>query len=163
MKTVDLIKAVLTPSDMVVRKYLDDLTDADLLRRPCAGANHIAWQLGHTIVAEHQLIDMVCPGKMPPLPAGFAEKHTKDTAALDAPQAFLTKAEYLAQYSAQRAGTLAAAEQLSEEQLAAPTPEKVRMFAPTVAAMFTNQAGHWLMHAGQWVIVRRQLGKPPLF
>jgi len=22
---------------------------------------------------------------------------------------------------------------------------------------------HWLMHAGQWAVVRRKLGKPPLF
>jgi hypothetical protein len=163
MPTADLIKAVLAPSDMVVKMYLEDLSDADLLIRPCAGANHIAWQLGHTTASEHELIEMVCPGKMPPLPAGFAEKHTPETAKLDDPKAFLSKAEYLKQYSAQRAGTLAVLDQLSEEQLEAPTPEKIRMFAANVGAMFANQATHWMMHAGQWVIVRRKLGKPPLF
>lgn len=163
MPTVDLIQAVLAPSDMVVKMYLEDLSDADLLVRPCAGANHIAWQLGHTIVSEHQLVEMVCPGKMPPLPSGFAEKHSPETAKLDDPQAFCTKAEYLQQYSVQRAGTLATAGALSEEQLAAPAPEKIRMFAATVAAVFANQSSHWMMHAGQWAVVRRKLGRPPLF
>jgi hypothetical protein len=163
MSTTELIKAVLAPSDYVVKAYLEDLSDADLLIRPVPGANHIAWQLGHLIAAEHELVEMACPGQMPPLPAGFAEKHTTETAKLDDPKAFLTKAEYLKQYAAQRAGTLALLDKQSEAELAAPAPEKIRMFAATVGALFANQAGHWMMHAGQWAIVRRKLGRPPLF
>jgi len=158
-----LIKNVLGPSEMVVKAYLADLSDADLLRRPTAGANHIAWQLGHTIVAEHELIEMAAPGKMPPLPAGFAERHNSEAAKLDDPAAFLTKAEYLEEFAKQRAGTLAILDQFTEAQLAEPAPERIQMFAATVGALFANQANHWLMHAGQWVIVRRQLGKPALF
>ena len=36
-------------------------------------------------------------------------------------------------------------------------------YAATVGAMYSLQGSHWLMHAGQWAVVRRQLGRPPLF
>ena len=38
-----------------------------------------------------------------------------------------------------------------------PVPD---LHAPTLGALYLMQGGHWLMHCGQWVIVRRQLGKP---
>ena len=37
-------------------------------------------------------------------------------------------------------------------------PEQMRKFCPTVGAVFLLHPQHWLMHAGQWVIVRRKLG-----
>jgi uncharacterized protein (DUF1330 family) len=48
---------------------------------------------------------------------------------------------------------------LSEEQLAGSAPESMQAYAPTVAAAFSMLGSHWLMHAGQWVIVRRELGR----
>jgi hypothetical protein len=57
----------------LANSYLDDLTDADLLVRPIPGTNHIAWQLGHAIQAEHEMLQGVSPGAMPKLPAGFKE------------------------------------------------------------------------------------------
>jgi hypothetical protein len=36
-------------------------------------------------------------------------------------------------------------------------------FAPTVGAMLLLNANHVLMHAGQFSVVRRKLGKPVLF
>jgi hypothetical protein len=41
--------------------------------------------------------------------------------------------------------------------------ESMQGYAPTVAAVYDMQGSHYLMHAGQWVVVRRQLGKPPLY
>ncbi|MEX0819769.1 MAG: DinB family protein, partial [Pirellulaceae bacterium] len=66
-------------------------------------------------------------------------------------------------YQEQRAGTLAALAKLSDEDLDKPSPEAIQSYAPNVAAAFSMQGSHWLMHAGQWAVVRRQLGKPPLF
>jgi len=147
----------------VVQGYVGDLTDEQLLLRPHADANHIAWQLGHLIVSEHELNNMVCPDSMPPLPEGFAEKHTKETAASDDPAAFCTKEEYLAAMEAQRAGTIALLDKLSDDELNKPSPEKIQQLGPTVGAVIAAQSAHWMMHAGQWVIVRRQIGKPALF
>jgi len=159
----NVIKSSLEMADFCVKSYLSDLENEHLMIRPAPGANHMAWQLGHLINSEHQLINMVCPDAMPPLPEGFAEKHHKDNAANDDPAAFHAKAEYMELMAAQRAGTVAALEKLSDEELDQPAPEMVREYCPTVAATFALQASHWMMHSGQWVIVRRQLGKPAVF
>ena len=163
MPTADVIRHNLELSDMVVKQYLDDLTDEQLILRPAPGMNHIAWQLGHLIASEHKMIDMVCPGVMPPLPPDFAEQHAKETAASDAASMFLSKQEYPRLMDEQRQGTFAALVKFDEEALAQPTPEQIRYMGPTTADVFNVQAGHWLMHSGQWVVVRRTLGKPPLF
>lgn len=157
------IKDALELPDMVVRRYLEDLTDDDLLVRPLENMNHIAWQLGHLITGENFHINQVCADSMPALPPGFAEKHVDQTAASDDPSQFLKKEEYLRVMREQRAGTLAALERLSDEQLAQESPESIRYFGPTVGSVFAGESAHWMMHAGQWAVVRRKLGKPPLF
>ncbi len=163
MSIAEHIKESLGPPTFVVKGYLEDLSDADLMVRPTPGANHIAWQLGHLIASEREMIESVCPGSMPLLPAGFAEKHTTETAKSDKPADFHTKAEYVKLMDQQRAGTLAALAKLSDADLAKPGPEKMRQFAPTVGVMFAGQGLHWMMHAGQWAVVRRKLGRKPLF
>lgn len=147
----------------IVDGYLEDLAQEDLFVRPAPGANHIAWQLGHLITSEHQMINMVCPDAMPPLPEGFAEAYTKETAGLDDPEAFHSKEEYLRVRDEQRKAMLAALEKLSDEELESPTPEKLQRFATTVGTLFSGLGIHWTMHAGQWAVIRRQLGRPPLF
>lgn len=157
------IKSAILSGQSVCDAYLGDLNDADLLVRPVPGINHIAWQLGHLIAAEHDMLEAVRPHSMPELPAGFREKHSKKTAASDDPKAFCTKAQYLEQFKKQRAGTLALLEKMSDSDLDQQAPEQLRSFLKTVADVFTMQSTHWLMHAGQWAVVRRKLDRPPLF
>lgn len=163
MDSRQAIKAGLAMSDMIVQAYLGDLTDADLLVRPIPGTNHIAWQLGHLINSEHNLINAARPGSMPPLPAGFADKFNKGTSTSDDPAMFPKKQEFLEVHAAQRKALLAALDACSDADLDQPTPEQYRNFWPNVGAMFSMQGSHWLMHAGQWAIVRRKLGRAPLF
>jgi DinB superfamily len=163
LKNTEVVKVAIQQSQGLYQKYLDDLTDAELFARPVPGSNHIAWQLGHLIRGEHRMISACCPGSMPPLPEGFAEKHTNDTAAIDDPAAFYTKAQYLETAAQQRQATLAALEKLSDADLAAPAPESLQRIAPTVLGIFVMQGTHWTMHAGQWAITRRKLGRKPLF
>lgn len=159
----NVIKSSLDMAGHCVNSYLEDLTDEDLFIRPAKGANHMAWQLGHLIAAENMLINAVCPGAMPPLPEGFAEKHDKNTAGSDDRGAFCSKQEYVKLMNEQRAGTVAALEKLTDEQLNQAAPEAIQSYCPTVSATFALQASHWLMHSGQWVVVRRMLGRDPLF
>ena len=42
-------------------------------------------------------------------------------------------------------------------------PESMRAYAPTVASVLTLLGTHLLMHAGQFVPIRRKIGKPALF
>ena len=163
MNAREAIKNAVQGADMICKMYLEDLTDAELLVRPVPGANHIAWQLGHLIVSENNLVDSAFPGSMPALPKGFAEKHNNETAASDDAAAFSSKAEYLKLQSEQRAGTLAALTRVCDADLDKPGPEKYRNFMPKMADVFTIQGNHWLMHAGQWAVVRRKLGRKPLF
>jgi len=100
---------------------------------------------------------------MPALPDGFAEKHDKETATSDDPAAFCTKDEYLTLMAEQRDATLALLDRLSDEELEQAAPEKILQFGATVGAVIAGQSAHWMMHAGQWVIVRRQLGKVAMF
>ena len=82
MSIATQIKNELGLPGSVALGYIQDLTDEQLLIRPHADANHIAWQLGHLICSEHALNNMVCPDSMPALPEGFEEKHSKETCLL---------------------------------------------------------------------------------
>jgi hypothetical protein len=162
MTPQDVLQRSVESSHAFIRAQLGDLSDADLLVRPVPGANHIAWQLGHIIAGTHRMLTDL--GHAPPaLPAGFQAAHTRETAASDDPAKFLTKAEYLALADQMKAASLAAIAATPDAALEAPGPERVRRFLPTVAAVLAALGGHWLMHAGQFVVVRRKLGKPLLF
>lgn len=163
MNAQQAIRSAVSGAEFIVNMYLADLTDADMLVRPVPGANHIKWQLGHLMTAEHGLINEVRPGSMPPLPAGFAEKYTKETASSDDPKAFHSKEELLKIRGEQRTAALKALESVTDTELDQPCPEKFRSFLKTVADVYILLGNHDLMHAGQWAVVRRKLGKPPLF
>jgi DinB superfamily len=163
MNSREALASAIAQAEMVTDAYLGDLKDDDLLVRPTEGANHIAWQLGHLIAADNGMVNAVCPGSMPPLPEGFAEKHAKETAGSDDAAAFLTKDEYVKQMQAQRAGMKQALASLSDDDLGKPSPETMRWAGPHVASVISMLPVHWMMHAGQWAVVRRKLGRPPLF
>jgi hypothetical protein len=159
MNALDAIKLSIDTGDMVSMMYLNDLTDQELMRRPCPGCNHTNWQIGHLIASEHHMGNIINPGSMPALPAGFEAKYSKETATIDDPAKFCTKAELLAVYKQQRDATLAALSKASEAEFDRATGVD---YAPTVGSMFSLFGSHWLMHCGQWVVVRRQLGRKPL-
>jgi uncharacterized damage-inducible protein DinB len=162
MNTKAAIRANMDLGLMVLNTYISDLSDADLLRRPGPGCNHLAWQLGHLINSEAFLLNMVCPGQAATLPEGFAAQHAKEASASDDPAKFRTKQEYVDLFQRVRASTLAALEKLSDADLDRPSPESFRERFPTVGHMLTLIASHPTMHAGQFVVVRRLLGKPVL-
>jgi len=163
MDSPQAIKLAIDSGNMITMAYLDDLTDEQMMHRPHPQCNHIKCQLGHLISSEHQIINGIAPESMPALPDGFAEKYTKETSQSDDAAAFDSKEELLRVYQEQRAATLAALEQQSADDLDKPAPEHMQSFVPTAGAAFSLIGGHLLMHAGQWAVIRRQLGKPPLF
>lgn len=162
MKIKDAIRSSLSQADMVVDSYLKDLTDDELMVRPIPGTNHIAWQVGHLIGSERWLVDKAVPGRMEPLPEGFAAKHSKETAGSDNRADFLTKDEYLKLAKKVRANALAVLDSLSDEDLDKPVSNLPPM-VKNVGDLFLFLGCHWLMHAGQWAIIRRKVGRAPLF
>ena len=55
----------------IVQAYLEGIPDAQLMERPVPTANHIAWQLGHLIAGEHNLVEIAIPGAMPSIFLGL--------------------------------------------------------------------------------------------
>lgn len=163
MNAKDAIRGSAALSLSVLKGYFSDMTDAELMQRPGPGCNHLAWQLGHLIKSEAGLLNDVCPGAAAELPAGFAEQHSKETTGSDDPSKFCTKQQYIDLFDKVRAATLAALDKLPDADLDQPGPERMRDFCPTVGSLFNLIATHPMMHAGQFVPVRRVLGKPVLF
>jgi DinB family protein len=152
----------LSSSEYLVNGYLADLEPSDLLVRPVPGANHIAWQLGHLIAAERFLVERGLPGVMDALPEGFVERHKKGMANSDNPADFLSKDEYLQLAKKVRANTLRVIAGLSPADFDKPASGGPP-FVKTVGDALLFISGHWLMHAGQWAVIRRKLGRAPLF
>jgi hypothetical protein len=163
MNAKEAIQTALKGTQQVLSWYVSDLSDADLLVRPAPNANHIAWQLGHLAVSETMLGKNIPGANYPELPAGFAEQHNKSTAPVEPPKGFRTKEEYLGLYNKLRNATLSNLGKLSEADLDKPTSGDIAKYAPTVGALILLISNHTLMHAGQFTVVRRKLGKPVLF
>jgi uncharacterized damage-inducible protein DinB len=153
----DVIRYTLGASDMIVNAYVGDLSDDDFHATPFEGGNPIAWQLGHILVAERSWVEGLEPGSCPPLPDGFAAAHAKETSAPNPFPRKYSKDDYLTAWQAQRAATSAVLDGLADEQLDGASGVD---FAPTVAALLNMAGVHALMHAGQFVALRRKLGKP---
>lgn len=162
MNAKDAIQSMLGSTQHMVEWYVSDLSDADLLVRPVPGANHIAWQLGHLVMAEPFLVRTELPdAAYPELPSGFAEQHSKETATSDT--GFRTKAEYLELAKTMRGATKAVLEKLSDADLDRPSKGRMAKVAPRLADLLILVANHSMMHAGQFTVVRRKVGKPVLF
>lgn len=159
MNANDAIKNNIDTADMVCGAYLEDLTNDEAMKRPHADCNHINWQIGHLIASDNMMCNGCVPDSLPALPEGFAEKYSKETAASDNADDFVPKSEMMELYRAQRKAIKDVVDGLSADQLAAASPESFQSYAPTVGAVFNMIGSHWLMHAGQWVIVRRELGR----
>lgn len=159
MTAKDVFRSTMDTSDMILGAYIGDLTDAELLVRPVPGMNHIAWQLGHLIVSERHFVEILKPGASPALPAGFVEAHTKETTSLDDPSRFSKLEQYKALAQTQREATKAVLDAFPEADLDKTGPE-YPPYAPSPAALFNMCGLHGLMHAGQFVAVRRLLKKP---
>jgi uncharacterized damage-inducible protein DinB len=162
MNAKDTIRSSANLSALVLKTYISDLDDSDLMCRPGEGCNHLAWQLGHLISSEVQLLNCIAPEQGTELPDGFADAHSKENSDNDDPTDFHGKSAYVELFDKVRAASLAALDAYAESDLDNPAPEDFREFCPTMGDMFTLIATHSMMHAGQFVVVRRQLGKPIL-
>jgi hypothetical protein len=155
----DVILKTMDMSENIIKKYLDDLSDADLRLVAVEGMHPIALQLGHLILSERRMVEMVSPGMSPAVPAGFAEHHDiKNPPKNDTH--FTTKDDYLKLWAAQRAATKKALESVSDAELDDTRDGKLPARLPTVGAVFNMAGLHAMNHSGQFVVVRRLLKKP---
>jgi len=123
MNTHQAIHSNMDFTDFVMKSYLKDLSDADLMTRPGPGCNHLAWQLGHLINSEQGLLNSIIPGSGISLPEGFADKHSKAQTGNDDPKCFYTRREYIDLYKQSRENMKAALSKLSDADFDKPSPK----------------------------------------
>jgi len=160
MNAKDALNSAADLSLFIVAKYIGDLSDAELMTRPAPGCNHLAWQLGHVISSNAKLLDAICPGNAAALPEEFGEHHAKENRDSNDVSQFCTRDQYLELLTEMRAATRSALAALPDEELEKPSPEWLRPRFPRVLDVFTLIGAHPLMHAGQFVPLRRAAGKP---
>lgn len=157
MDTKQAIRAAHNTADLVVNSYLDDFPEDQWNRRPHENCNDLNWQFGHLVQAEAEMIG----GSLDlpyPLPEGFADRYSRE--AQHTMETRLPPAELRALQKQVRARTLEILEQIPMETLDQAGPESMQAYCPTVGDAFLLNASHWLMHTGQWVILRRTAELP---
>ena len=102
---------------------------------------------------------MIKPGSCPPLPEGFEARHDRETAQSDDTSRFAPLATYQELWKAQRAATHSVIDSIPDADLDRTDP-KLPPYAPTFGALLNMTGVHAMMHAGQFVAVRRLLNKP---
>ena len=161
MQAKDVAKKALSSTQDLMKMYLADLSDKVILVRPVPAANHIAWQLAHLCTAEAMLGDALPGVKYAAVPA-IASKSlgNERTGKVDPPEGYLVMAAYLECSDRLRAATIAAVDKLSDADLDKANTGEMAKWAPTLGDLLVLIANHTLMHAGQFTVVRRALGKP---
>jgi len=158
MDTREALIANLKTSAMVCGSYLGDLTDQEAMQRPHPECNHVNWQVGHVIASEHMMASAL-GGELPALPDGFSDKYAKETAKSDNAAEFVPLSELRTIAATQHEAVLGIVSGMSDDDFDKPGPESMQAYAPTLGALSSMLGSHWMMHAGQFVVVRRQLGR----
>ena len=153
----DALKANYQISAMVCGAYLGDLTDDEAMKRPHPDCNHVNWQVGHIIASENGMAQ-AC-GNACDLPAGFKEKYGKEKAASDDPADFVPMSQLREIAKTQGDAFAKMVDGMTDDDFEKPAPEAMQAIAPNLGALANMMGSHWMMHAGQWVILRRQLGR----
>ncbi len=159
MNAIDVLRSTYSTSRMVLKSYVSDLSDADLMKRSHDECNHLAWQLGHLIASECLFIEQLSPGDAFALPEGFAEQYSRETQGDNDASHFLSTAEYLELFDRVQEATFAVLDKTTEAQLDEEGPAMFQPMFPTKGAVWVIVATHNMMHAGQFVPIRRACGK----
>jgi hypothetical protein len=163
MKATDVLARGQTSALKMLEATVADFSDEEMLARPCSGANHPLWQVGHLCVAETAVMNAIKPGSMPELPAGFADRFAnKKTNHIDDPKLLAPKKEVVELLGKVVQAVSAATKTFSDADLEKPAPERFQKFFPTVGDVLQMEASHIMMHVGQIQAARRKLGKPIL-
>ena len=141
--------------------HLSDFSDADMLVRPVESANHAAWHVGHLATTYPQVINLVAPGAIPPLPPEFVERHGRKGSTLN--DGFETKDQPLARLNEMTEAAVAWVEKLTDDEMAKPAHEGLKGWVSTIGQLAYALPPHTNMHVGQIQVIRRKLGKPVLF
>jgi hypothetical protein len=161
MTPMEVIANEIENSPGMMQMHLADFSEAEMLKRPVPGANHVTWQLGHLIKADANLGKLL--GANVAIPEQYHELFGKEMSKSDDASKFPKKAELLAKLKEGRATVAQAVRKMDPAKLNDPSPENMRKFFPTIGSVVLLYNQHSAMHVGQIQVLRRALGKPVLF
>ena len=160
MDTTASMISTLDLSMMVLKAYVGDLTDKEILTSPGDGCNSVAYQLGHLISSQVGLLKLVTTETpIPKLPEGFAEHHDSAASKKSDWKSFGTLQTYLDLFDRVNDSVKTSLKTMDPTKLDEQGPESMRAFCPTIGHVYILMATHPMMHVGQFVPVRRMLGK----
>jgi uncharacterized damage-inducible protein DinB len=138
----------------------------DWFRMPSEGVSHIAWQVGHLAFAQYSLGLKRLRGTRPEdahlVPPSFLEKFGRGSAPDPNPQAYPSPAEIRRIFDALHKQVLLEVSALDDAVFDEPLADPHPRFATKGGALVWC-AEHEMMHAGQIGLLRRLLGKSPLW
>ena len=157
----DVIAHSLSFSQAMMHRYIDDLKPQDYLHRATPNGNCVAWLIGHLVLTDRSALKNMGVTELPALPDGFEKRFSRDEGC---PQAgdFGEVTSLLPLLDKHHALLIDAVKRAPAEIFDKPL-EKPHALFKTVGEFCNFIALHVIMHAGQVTMLRRSMGKPPLF
>lgn len=145
---------------------LDDIPDSEWFVMP-GGVTHVAWQVGHLASAELRLCLIRVRGPQPIdeelFPLAVRQYFMKDDTPRADPAVYPSPAELRAILNRLREQVLAEVPTYTEAMLAEPLEGPPHRLCQTKGDCLAWAPRHELIHAGQIGLLRRLLGKKPVW
>ena len=155
----ETIAFALGTAQKLLHRYVADLSAEEYLHRPAPKANCTAWLIGHLTLSDRGVLKRL-GAPLPELPDGFEHRFSRDEGCPQA-QEFGDVKQIVAVFDEHRNRLIAAVKAATPAQLEQKLDKPIAM-AATVGEALEFVAVHTAMHAGQIVMIRRSLGRPPL-
>jgi hypothetical protein len=166
MSEIEWITAQLRSARRYTEGLLEAVDESDWFRMPAGGVTHIAWQVGHLAYAEYRLalerIRGVAVDDAELIPESFWRLFGRETTPDPDPSHSPAPAELRAVFDRVHRRALAELAGLSDADLDVPLPAPHRL-ARDRREILLWCGQHEMLHAGQIGLLRRLLGRPPLW
>ncbi|QDU93576.1 DinB family protein [Lignipirellula cremea] len=143
-------------------KLLEDFhTPEQWTKQVCDGSNHALWFAGHMGVSDNFWISLIAPERSQEN-AEFQRLFGLGSQPSANPQDYPSPEEVLQVMRERRQVLLEILADLTEEDLARPTPAGTPEFLPDLGGVLETAIWHEGLHSGQLTVHRRALGHQPL-
>jgi hypothetical protein len=156
---IDLLVENLKGNLQFAKMTVADMTDADLIQRPCDQSTPGLYQMGHVIAAEAAMMGKLYPD-FKQAPESWSKAYFGGCPSDEELLKTATKDQLVAEFDRIRSDTIAIVEKMADEDLAKPSHQE---WAPTIRQLILGLDNHLWMHWGQIQVLRRKLGKKVLF
>lgn len=146
---------------MTERLLSDFHTPEQWTKQVQSQCNHALWFAGHMAHTDNFMVTILDSSKARKV-EGFAEKFGTGSVPSPRPEDYPPPEEVVAAMRERREALLGILKNLSDEELAQPTPKGTPEFIPDYGAIFETVIWHEGLHSGQLTVLRKVLGLPPV-